>query len=77
MTEPLTTTSINGSNCKRDCVPVDSIENSIDLSCPAINFVHVNTNIRDQYMSGKYQGIPEPIAINFVSLLSTLGLKTN
>ena len=41
------------------------------------NKIHVNTNIRDQYMSGKYQGIPEPIAINFVSLLSTLGLKTN
>lgn len=41
------------------------------------NKIHVNTNIRAQYMSGKYQGIPEPIAINFVSLLSTLGLKTN
>ena len=41
------------------------------------NKIHVNTNIRDQYMIGKYQGIPEPIAINFVSLLSTLGLKTN
>lgn len=39
------------------------------------NKIHVNTNIRDQYMSGKYKGIPEPNIINFISLLETLGIK--
>lgn len=39
------------------------------------NKIHANTNIRDQYMSGKYKGIPEPTSVNFISLLETLGIN--
>lgn len=41
------------------------------------NKIHVNTNIRDQYMEGKYKGIPEPAAVNFRALLETLGINRN
>ena len=33
------------------------------------NKIHQNTNIRNQYILGKYQGIPEKITIDFNSLL--------
>lgn len=36
--------------------------------------IHENTNIRDQYMNGKYRGIPELSAIDFISLLNVLGI---
>lgn len=39
------------------------------------NKIHINTNIRNQYMHGAYHGIPEPSNINFVNLLSTLGIS--
>ena len=41
------------------------------------NKIHANTNIRDQYMNGKYKGIPKPANIDFNSLLDTLGITTN
>ncbi len=39
------------------------------------NKIHINTNIRNQYMHGAYRGIPEPSNINFVNLLFTLGIS--
>lgn len=39
------------------------------------NKIHINTNIRNQYMHGVYHGIPEPSNIDFVNLLSTLGIS--
>lgn len=69
------------SELPKECIYVinESEDGDKEIQCITYydNKIHVNTNIRDQYMIGKYQGIPEPIAINFVSLLSTLGLKTN
>ena len=38
------------------------------------NKIHQNTNIRNQYILGKYQGIPEKITIDFNSLLKTIEL---
>lgn len=34
--------------------------------------IHPNTNIRDQYIFGKYSGIPEHAAVDFRALLTTL-----
>lgn len=39
------------------------------------NKIHPNTNIRDQYMLGKYTGIPDKTSIDFNSLLTTLQSK--
>jgi len=36
------------------------------------NKIHQNTNIRDQYMLGKYKGIPETSRIDFSALLDSL-----
>ena len=36
--------------------------------------IHENTNIRKQYIEGKYRGIPESSDIDFVELLSELGI---
>lgn len=38
--------------------------------------IHQNTNIRDQYMLGKYMGIPEISHINFSDLLDSLTTKS-
>lgn len=37
-----------------------------------LNKIHQNTNIRDQYMLGKYYGIPETAHVDFNGLLKTL-----
>jgi AAA15 family ATPase/GTPase len=36
--------------------------------------IHENTNIRKQYIEGKYRGVPESSDIDFVELLSELGI---
>lgn len=36
--------------------------------------IHVNTNIRNQYLHGAYHGIPDPVQIDFSALLSKLGV---
>lgn len=36
------------------------------------NKIHQNTNIRDQYMMGKYSGIPETARVDFNALLKTI-----
>ena len=37
--------------------------------------IHENTNVRKQYLGGKYQGIPAASTINFASLLEALGFE--
>jgi hypothetical protein len=36
--------------------------------------IHANTNIRDQYIHGKYSGIPDTIQIDFQKLLNILNI---
>lgn len=69
------------SDIPKECIYVinelDSGEKEIQCITHYDNKIHVNTNIRNQYINGKYKGIPEPTEVNFISLLETLGLKTN
>ena len=68
------------SGIPKECIYVINELNDGDKEIQCITYydnkIHVNTNIRDQYMTGKYKGIPEPNRINFISLLETLGIKT-
>ena len=41
------------------------------------NKINKNTNIRDQYLGGKYNGIPELATVDFVSLLNVLGIDVD
>ena len=69
------------SGISKECIYViNELENGDkEVQCITYydNKIHANTNIRDQYMNGKYKGIPKPANIDFNSLLDTLGITTN
>lgn len=69
------------SGISKECIYViNELENSDkEVQCITYydNKIHANTNIRDQYMNGRYKGIPKPANIDFNSLLDTLGITTN
>lgn len=69
------------SGIPKECIYVinelDNGDKEIQCITHYDNKIHTNTNIRDQYMDGKYKGIPEPAAVNFRALLETLGINRN
>lgn len=66
------------SEIPKECIyVVNELENgNKEIQCITHydNKIHENTNIRNQYMHGTYNGIPEPSSIDFHNLLSTLGI---
>ena len=60
----------------KECIYVinETFSGSKEIHCITYydNKIHQNTNIRDQYMLGKYYGIPETAHVDFNGLLKTL-----
>lgn len=69
------------SNVPKECIYVinETTNGNKEIKCITHydNKIHQNTNIRDQYMLGKYSGIPEKTYINFNALLDTLGTSSH
>ena len=68
------------SGLPKECIYVINEKDSGDKEIQCIthydNKIHANTNIRNQYISGHYYGIPESTTIDFVSLLNKLGIQS-
>ena len=64
------------SKLPKECIYVinETFSGSKEIHCITYydNKIHQNTNIRDQYMLGKYYGIPETAHVDFNVLLKTL-----